>query len=524
MPDEDQGYLFLNLQLPLAASLQRTAAVNDKIDAILKETPGVKYYTGVAGFSLLSFASTTYNAFYFITLEDWDERDKHGLTADVIMRDLNRRLAGFPEAQAFAFSPPVIPGIGTSGGVTFMLQDRAGRDPAFLAENTATFLEAARQRPEFALLFTTLLPSVPQLFADVDRDKVLKQGIDLASVYQTLQAFMGGAFVNYFNRFGRVWQVYVQAEGDVPHQGRERRPVLRAELAGECGAAVDVGDHEGQLRTGVHRPVQRVPGGADQRRPGPRRQHPAGHAGAGGGVRPDHAAGHGLQLLGDVVPGAGGRPGGAGERDLRLLGGGGVLAHGRPVRELDAAVRRPARHAHRHWRLPGALWLRHSELDVFSQIGLLMVIGLAAKNAILIVEFAKVAYERGMSLVDAALEGVRVRRRALFMTSFAFILGCVPLWTAVGAGAVGRRILGTVVIGGMLADTLIASLFISVSFYVSERFSRRPPKGEGRPADGVAAGAGGDRGGSPDRPGEPVTTPVRAEGAPGDSPHTGAHP
>src|ERR671925_1135646 len=214
VPDEDQGYLFLNAQLPLAASLQRTEAVNDKLDAILKETPGVRYYTGVAGFSLLSFANTSYNAFYFITLEDWDARDKHGLTADVIMRDLNRRLAGFPDAQAFAFSPPVIPGIGTSGGVTFMLEDRVGRDPVFLAENTEKFLAAARQRPEFALLATTLLPSVPQLFADVDRDKVLKQGIDLSSVYQTLQAFMGGAFVNYFNRFGRVWQVYLQAEGD----------------------------------------------------------------------------------------------------------------------------------------------------------------------------------------------------------------------------------------------------------------------------------------------------------------------
>ena len=188
VPDEDQGYLFLNVQLPLAASLQRTAAVNDKLDAILKATPGIKYYTGVAGFSLLSFASTTYNSFYFITLDDWDERDKRGLTADVIMRQLNRRLAGFPDAQALALAPPVIPGIGTSGGVTLMLEDRAGGDPAFLAENTAKFLAAARQRPEFALLFTTLLPSVPQLFAEVDRDKVLKQGINLSSVYQTLQA------------------------------------------------------------------------------------------------------------------------------------------------------------------------------------------------------------------------------------------------------------------------------------------------------------------------------------------------
>ena len=211
VPDEDQGYFYLNVQLPLAASLERTAAVNDKLDAVLKETPGVKYYTGVGGFSLLSFAYTTYNSFYFVTLEDWDQRDKKGLTADVIIRNLNRRLAGVPEAQAFAFAPPVIPGIGTSGGVTFMLEDRAGRDPEYLAENTTKFLAAARQRPEFALLFTTLTPSVPQLFAEVDRDKALKQGINLASVYQTLQAFLGGAFVNYFNRFGRVWQTYVQA-------------------------------------------------------------------------------------------------------------------------------------------------------------------------------------------------------------------------------------------------------------------------------------------------------------------------
>src|SRR5439155_4716678 len=179
VPDEDQGYLFLNVQLPPAASLQRTAAVSDKLDAILQATPGVKYSTGIAGFSLLSFASTTYNAFYFLTLEDWEARDKRGLTAAVIMRELNQRLRGFPDAQAFAFAPPVIPGIGTSGGVTFMLEDRAGRDPAFLAANMATFLAVARQRPEFALLFTTLLPSVPQLFAEVDRDKVLKQGINL---------------------------------------------------------------------------------------------------------------------------------------------------------------------------------------------------------------------------------------------------------------------------------------------------------------------------------------------------------
>src|SRR6266550_4349353 len=218
LPEEDQGYFFLNVQLPTAASLQRTDDVAKKIEAILKDTPGVQTYNTVVGFSLLSFVNTTYNAFYFVTLKPWGERGS-GLTADVILRNLNQRLAAVPEAQIFGFSPPAIPGIGTSGGATFMLEDRSGQGVEFLAQNTDRFLQAARQRPEFASLTSTFIPSAPQVFADVDRDKVLKQGVDLDSVYQTLQTFMGGLFVNYFNRFGRVWQVYVQAEGASRRQG-----------------------------------------------------------------------------------------------------------------------------------------------------------------------------------------------------------------------------------------------------------------------------------------------------------------
>src|SRR5919108_455059 len=214
LPEEDQGYFFLNVQLPTAASLQRTDEAAKHIEAILKETPGVQTYNTVVGFSLLSFVNTTYNAFYFVTLKPWDERDAEGLTSEVIIRRLNQRLARLPQAQGFAFAPPAIPGIGTSGGVTFMLEDRSGQEIEFLAQNTDRFLQAARKRPEFAALTTTFIPAAPQVFADVDRDKVLKQGVDLGSVYQTLQAFMGGVFVNYFNRFGRVWQVYVQAEGE----------------------------------------------------------------------------------------------------------------------------------------------------------------------------------------------------------------------------------------------------------------------------------------------------------------------
>ncbi|MEN8184519.1 MAG: efflux RND transporter permease subunit, partial [Myxococcota bacterium] len=212
VPDEDQGYFYMNVQLPEAASLQRTGEVCSQIEEILGQTPGIQTYNTVVGYSLLSTVNTTYNGFFFVTLEPWDERP--GLTADAIIGGLNRRLAKVPDAIAFAFPPPAIPGVGTSGGVTFILEDRSGQDVAFLAENTKRFMAAAQKRPEISGLNTTLLPAVPQVYANVDRDKVLKQGVTLDAVYETLQSFMGGMFINYFNRFGRVWQVYVQAEGE----------------------------------------------------------------------------------------------------------------------------------------------------------------------------------------------------------------------------------------------------------------------------------------------------------------------
>src|SRR5947208_4445641 len=495
VPDEDQGYFYLNVQLPLAASLERTAAVNDKLDAVLKETPGVKYYTGVGGFSLLSFAYTTYNSFYFVTLEDWDQRDKKGLTADVIIRNLNRRLAGVPDAQAFAFAPPVIPGIGTSGGVTFMLEDRAGRDPEYLAENTTKFLAAARQRPEFALLFTTLTPSVPQLFAEVDRDKALKQGINLASVYQTLQAFLGGAFVNYFNRFGRVWQTYVQAEGDFR---------TRAENIGQF-----------YVRNGTGEPVPLSTLVTMRQVNGPEftvrfNEHRA--AQINGTLAPGYSTQQGMRALEEVF--AQTMPRDMGFDYLGMSFQEKVAAEGIPAAAVFGfsmlVVFLLLAAQYESWTLPfgvllgtpiavfgalGALWLRRFELDVFSQIGLVMVIGLAAKNAILIVEFAKEEYERGASLVDAALAGARVRLRPILMTAFAFILGVFPLVISKGAGANSRQILGTTVLGGMLAATFIAIFIIPVTFYVSERLRR-----ESRPAlpsDAVLAPIGGGSNGDP---------------------------
>ncbi len=495
VPDEDQGYFFANVQLPLAASLDRTAAVNDKLDAIFKTTPGIKYYTGVAGFSLLSLVTTTYNSFYFITLDDWDARDKKGLTADVIIRQLNQRLASVAEAQAFAFAPPAIPGIGTSGGVTFMLEDRAGRDPAFLAENTVKFLAAARKRPEFARLFTTLLPSAPQFFAEVDRDKVLKQGITLASVYQALQAFLGGAFVNYFNQYGRVWQVYVQAEGEFR---------TRAEDVGRFYVRNAAG-HPVPLSTLVT--MKQINGPEFTTRFNEYRA-----AQINGILTPGYSTRQGMRALEEVFAETMSRDMGFDYSGMSFQEK--VAAEGIPPLAVFGfsllVVFLLLAAQYESWTLPfgvllgtpiavlgavGALWLGRLELDVFSQIGLVMVIGLAAKNAILIVEFAKEEYERGASLVEAALAGARVRLRPILMTAFAFILGVLPLVISKGAGANSRQILGTTVIGGMLAATLIAIFIIPVTFYVSERFGRR------REQTAIPAGALAPiRGGADDAP------------------------
>jgi len=471
LPEEDQGYFYLNVQLPTAASLERTDDVAKKIDAILKETPGVEMYNTIVGFSLLSVANTSYHAFYFVTLKPWEERTPEGLTSDVVMRRLNQRLAGLPEAQVFAFAPPAIPGIGTSGGATFMLEDRSGQGVEFLAQNTDRFLQAARQRPEFALLTTTFIPVVPQVFADVDRDKVLKQGVDVNSVYQTLQAFMGGLFVNYFNRFGRVWQVYVQAEGEFR---TEAENVGLFRVRNKDGETVPLSTLVTMKTTSGPEFTNRFNGYRA--------------AQINGILAPGYSSGQGRQALEEVFA----------QTMPREMG---YDYSGMSFQEEAASKGVPASAIfglsllfvflilsaqYESWSLPfsvllttpvavfgafAALWLRAFENNVYAQIGMVMLIGLSAKNAILIVEFARAEYEGGKSVFDAALAGARLRLRPILMTSFAFILGVVPLAIASGAGAVGRQIMGTAVIGGMLAASVIAIFLIPVSFYVVERVS-----------------------------------------------------
>ena len=214
LPDEDYGYLLLNVQLPPAASLERTDQVCKKVEAILDHTDGILAYNTIGGFSLLNRVSASYNGFFFVILKPWDERHSADLQAQAIAQKLNGAMAGtIPEAITIALLPPSIPGLGAAGGFSFWLQDRSGGSVDFLDQNLQKFLEACRKRPEFGAVNSGFSATVPQIFADVDRDKVLKQGVAVSDVYQTLQAYLGGLFLNQFNRFGRQWRVFLQAEG-----------------------------------------------------------------------------------------------------------------------------------------------------------------------------------------------------------------------------------------------------------------------------------------------------------------------
>jgi HAE1 family hydrophobic/amphiphilic exporter-1 len=469
LPDEDQGFIFAAIQLPNSASLQRTSAVARQAEEIIMKTPGVEYCSTVVGYSMLSQVSNTYSAFFFISLKEWKERKAPDEQYEAIKASLTKTMGGLPGAIGFPFPPPAIMGIGTSGGATFMLQDKAGKDVAFLAENTQKFIEAARKRPELARVTTTFLPSVPQLFVDVDRDKVLKQGVEISDVYKVLQSFMGSGFINYFNKYGRQWQTYIQAEGDyrtnIDNIGQfyVRNKDGKSVPLSALTSVRSITGPEFTTRFNLYRSVQI-------------------NATASQGFSSAQAMQALEEVFAETMPSEMGFDySGMSFQEKKAQKGVSpmaIFAFSFFCVFLILAAQ------YESWSLPFSVLLATPvailgafagllfgsfENNIYAQIGLVMLIGLAAKNAILIVEFAKMEYEKGKPLVEATLEGARLRLRPILMTSFAFILGCVPLAIASGAGAISRQVMGYTVIFGMLAASFIAIFLIPVTFYVVEK-------------------------------------------------------
>jgi HAE1 family hydrophobic/amphiphilic exporter-1 len=473
LPDEDQGYVFGGLQLPDAASLQRTSDAARDVEQLILKTPGVKYVSSVIGYSMLSGVSTTYSAFFFVSFKSWDERRNDPAESyAAIKRRLSYALSRVTSGIAFIFPPPAIPGVGASGGFTFILEDRSGSSSgsAFLARNAQTFMAEVQKRRELSGVMSTALFGVPQVAVDVDKAKVLTQQVNLSSVYQTLQTFMGGALVNYFNRFGRQWQVYVQSEGSYRTTPQNLGKFYVDNSAGQMVPlstltnTTTTSGSEFIMKYNLFEGIQ-----------------------INGSAAPGYSSAQALAALEDTFhktmpPQMGFDYMGMSYQEVKAAQGVSpmvIFGLSFLVVFLIMAAQ------YESWTLPFsvllgvpiavfgaflAVYLRRLDNNVYAQIGLIMLIGLSAKNAILIVEFAKAEYESGKSLLDASLTGARLRLRPILMTAFAFILGCVPLWRASGAGAVSRQVLGTVVIGGMLAASLIAIFFIPVSFDVVERF------------------------------------------------------
>jgi hydrophobic/amphiphilic exporter-1 (mainly G- bacteria), HAE1 family len=493
VPDEDLGVFMLNIQLPPASSLERTEGVVRQVEQVLKRTDGITACTGVGGLGILTNSFSPEFASFFCKLQPWEERDTPELHVTGVQQTLRRELANIPGAIIFPFSPPTIPGFGAAGGFNFLLQDRSGTlTVADLGQQTQAFLEAARQRPELANLFTSFNPLVPQVGIELDREKARTLGVPVNDVFAALSASMGGAYVNDFNRFGRLYRVYVQAEP----QFRQRPDdigqfYVRSGTTNEMVPlstlvrVTPVSGTEITVRFNLFRSVE-----------------------ISGGPAPGYTSGQALQALEEtatqVLP-----------REM------GFAYSGFSYQEKQAPPAGPTfvlaivfvflllAALYESWKLPWAVlletplvalgaffgvWLAGYDNNVFVQVGLIMLVGLAAKNAILIVEFAKARHEAGLSVEEAALDAARLRFRPILMTAFAFILGVVPLMLASGAGAAAQTRMGTAVFWGMLVATVVGVFVIPGLFAMVERIGFGKKKEEEKvvpaPAPAAAASAG----------------------------------
>jgi HAE1 family hydrophobic/amphiphilic exporter-1 len=489
IPDEDQSLLGVNVQLPPGASLERTGAVLSRVEEIVAKTPGVDSFVTIGGFGVVTNTYQPNFGTIFARLKPWDERKTPELHVKGAMAAIAREVSKIPEAIIFPFNIPTISGFGASAGFKFLLQDRSGSlSVEQLGAQARTFLDAARRRPELASVFTSFDPNYPQIRVELDREKARSLGVPVNDVFQAMSAALGGSYVNDFNRFGRLYRVYVQAEADY-----RRRPQDIGEIYVRSSASGTMIP----LSTLVS--ITAVPGTEITTRFNLFRSVEVSGAPARG-----YTSGQALAALEEAF--AASMPKEMGFAYSSLSYQEKTAPPSAPtfilaivfVFLLLAAM-------YESWRLPWAVllgsplvalgaflgvWLMGYDNNVYVQIGLIMLVGLAAKNAILIVEFAKAKHEQdGLSYEDAALESARLRFRPILMTAFAFILGVVPLMLASGAGAGAQNVMGTAVFWGMLVATALGVFLIPGNFAFVEQLGRR--KRPAQPAVVAPAPAGG---------------------------------
>lgn len=465
IPEEDMGYFFVNVQLPNAASLQRSNVVTKEIEKILADIPEIKYTTTAAGFSMLSGAFNPNTGFMFVTLTPWDERSR---TAKEIIQDVNRRLSTqILSASAFAFGPPAIPGLGNGSGFDLMIQDKGGNTPEYLADNAYKFIAAANKRPEINNAFTTFQASVPQRYIDVDKEKALKLGVSLNDLYQTIGSFMGGTYVNDFTRFGRLYKTYIQAEPEYRASEKQLENFFVNNDNGEMvplNTLVEVRESAGPdftNRYNLFRSVE-VTG-----TPAP-------------GYSSDQAMAALEETAKEVLPSDMGYSWTA--MSFQEKKASGSLAIILTFSLLFVFLILSAQYE--SWSLPVsilmgtpfaifgaifALWAARLisptfENNIFAQVSFVMLIGMAAKNAILIVEYAIDEFKSGKDLLEAALNAGRERFRPILMTAFSFIFGIFPLVIASGTGAESRKVMGMALLGGMAVATFLGVFMYPLLF------------------------------------------------------------
>ncbi len=491
VPDEDQGYFFVSMSLPDGASLERTEALSKKAESFVRKVPGVESVLTMGGLNILTGSYTSNNATLILRLKSWDERKTPETQIKSILGAIQLELLKYPEAQSIAFIPPSIPGLGNAGGFQFELEDRGGHSTDELMETARNFIAEASQRPELTRLYTGFSTSVPQIDLQVDREKARTIGVPINQVFQALQIFLGSMQVNDFNRFSRTYKVMIQAEADFRATPENIRQIY---VRSDSGNMVPLSTLTKVTDIVGPNLIQRF--------------NMFRMADISGGNSSAFSSGQALDALEETAraklpPGYGFEWTGVAYQEKEAGGSQSMIfALALVFVFLFLAAQ------YESWAIPFSvllglplgifgsflmIWLVGLINDTFVQIGLVMLIGLAAKNAILIVEFAKERYEQGMPLLEAAVEGSRLRFRPILMTSFAFILGVLPLVLASGAGSGSRVSLGSAVFGGMTAATSLGVFFIPLLYVLVTRLAggrRKAPAGEGAKPEGPAAEGG----------------------------------